>query len=120
MAGANMDICFNSEQYKRKQLDKVPFVKNLFQKCPNLRALSLGKVKKAGRDISLGALELFNTILEEGGKSNLEILDLSGNNLNKDLAKCLGSFIEKLPELKTLNLSGCKLGVAGGHLLKTP
>jgi len=120
MAGANMDIDFNTEKYKRKQLDKVPFVKNLFQKCPNLRALSLQKVSKSGRGISLGALELFNTILEEGGKSNLEMLDLSCHSLNKEQAKSLGHLIEKLPELKTLNLSSCKLGVAGGHLLKTP
>jgi len=82
--------------------------------------LSLKKISRSGRDITLGALELFNTILDEGAKSNIEVLDISSHNICKDKAKSLGNLIQKLPELKNLNLSCCKLGVAGGHLLKTP
>ena len=48
------------------------------------------------------------------------MLDLSGNKFSKEQTKSLGHLVERLPELKTLNLSNCNLGVAGGHLLKEP
>lgn len=110
---------FNLDAYKKKQNIKKPFIAKLFTECPNLVELSL-------RDCTISAnlLDLALVQIEEGLKSgkkdfcNWTVLNLRHNHIAKESIDTLGSILSKLNKLKTLDLSKCSLGVAGGHLMK--
>jgi hypothetical protein len=106
---------FNVDAWKRKQCKNLPDFRYLLSNCPSLTHLNL-----RNSNASSNFFDLFNLLLEEKNVCNLEFLDISRSTLTKSMIPTVGSIISRLPQLRVLNMSKCKLGVAGGHLLKKP
>jgi len=106
---------FNVDKWKRKQVKEKPDVQYILSQCPSLTHLNL-----RNSCVSPNFFDLFNVLLQEKSVCNLEFLDISRNTLHKVTIPTVGAIISTLPNLKVLNMSKCKLGVAGGHLLREP